>query len=186
MKILHVAAWWPSRVHPTHGNFVEKHVRLVARHHEVVVVAIQEDYALARGTYEIESSTADGYVATVVYFGRKRQGNFVSNLISRARAYRKGLSQVAEMWIDGPDIVHGHILLDGGVFAALAAYRWQIPFVVAEHSSKYHSVDSLGRGKRLIARFVGRRASFILPVSDHLGRTMVERHRIHGTVPYRT
>ena len=30
LKVLHVASWYPSEVHPSLGNFIERHVEAVA------------------------------------------------------------------------------------------------------------------------------------------------------------
>ena len=39
LKILHVASWYPSEVHQSLGNFVERHVEAVARQCDVEVWA---------------------------------------------------------------------------------------------------------------------------------------------------
>ena len=39
LKILHVASWYPSEVHRSLGNFVERHVEAVARVCDVEVWA---------------------------------------------------------------------------------------------------------------------------------------------------
>ena len=39
LKVLHVASWYPSEVHPSLGNFIERHVEAVATACEVEVWA---------------------------------------------------------------------------------------------------------------------------------------------------
>ncbi|CAH1002131.1 D-inositol-3-phosphate glycosyltransferase [Neolewinella maritima] len=171
MNILHITAWWPSRMHPHHGNFIQKHVRLVARDHEVVVATVQEDQNLAYGKQERFQSFEDGYRVVQVYYGRPPHTNQLANLWSRARAYRQAMS-IARRYLGKPDLIHSHIVVDGGILGGLLALRWGVPFVISEHATRYLMPTKLPLLKARLARWVCRRARFVLPVSVALREGM--------------
>lgn len=180
MKILHIASWWPSRVYPTHGNFVQKHVRLVAREHEVVVLAIQEDWSMPCGKYEVNRGYENGYYYVLIYFGRSRTTSPLRNLISRGRAYQKGVMEVHRYWQTPPSLIHGHVIIDGGIVASLLAHWWRIPYVISEHGNRYWRSKALSPIRKLLAKWSCRKAARILPVSDRLAWAMQTINGLHG------
>ena len=175
MKVLHITAWWPSRVHPTHGNFIQKHVRLVAREHEVVVVAVQEDPTLAYGEQQCDEYREDGYQVVVMYYGRPAGTGQPANLWARARAYWKGIRSARQL-IGKPNLIHGHIVVDGGIVSGLLSQLWRTPYVIAEHSTFYRKTVPISSTRRILAISACRRAVFIMPVTRYLSG----RLRAHG------
>ena len=49
-----IASWYPSRMIPTNGNFIEKHLQLIAEFTNVVVLHVQKDTALKWGHFEVD------------------------------------------------------------------------------------------------------------------------------------
>ena len=182
MIIFFLTSWFPSRVVPNHGNFIARHARLVARDHEVTVVTIQDDPALPFGRRSVEERTEDGYHVIQVFFGQGRAPGPVKVWL-RLRAYARGM-RLARAKAGGPDLLHGHVLLDGGMAASLYAGRWGIPYVLTEHSSAYHETGALPEPRGRLGRRACRNASVIMPVSDHLGQSMRELNDLAGR--YRT
>ena len=43
LRVLHLASWYPTAVHGTLGNFVQRHVEAVATMHRCEVLAAVED-----------------------------------------------------------------------------------------------------------------------------------------------
>lgn len=171
MRILFLAAWWPSRVHPTHGNFVEKHARLVAQDHELLVLAIQADEALEQGEQALVEKEQDGYALIQLYFGQTASASQGRKMWLRWQAYQLGMKKVRRQF-GVPDLIHAHILLDAGMIAAWWSRKWQCPFVVTEHSTAYQSPAALRGLRQLLGRWACRNAAYILPVSQQLGYSM--------------
>jgi len=173
MNVLFITSWFPSRVHPTNGNFIGRHARLVARAHQVVVVALEIDEDLPFGTLDLTRRTENGYEVIQVYVGYKPGVLGPIKVLLRLRAYAKALSS-ARQEFGVPDLIHGQVLLDGGMLAALYSRLWDRPFVLTEHSSAYHKAGALGGFRGWLGHYASRRAKMIMPVSDHLGRSMKE------------
>ena len=180
MKVLHITAWWPSRVHPTHGNFIQKHVRLVAHEHEVVVVAVQEDPSLRYGHYEIIHRRDFGYDSIIVYFGPARWGLKPLSLAARLHAYFRGIRRCGELFGRRPDLIHGHILIDGGLVAAVVAKWWGIPQVITEHATIYQHPAAVSAWRIWLGRWACREAARLMPVSEYLATAMQEHYRLRG------
>ncbi|WP_116127462.1 glycosyltransferase [Lewinella sp. IMCC34183] len=179
MNVLFLSAWWPTRVFPTHGNFVEKHARVVARRHQLTVVAVQEDYELPLGTREIMETVREGFREIIVYFGKRdAQGQF-GRLKARFLAYRRGI-KLAERLDGRPDVVHANLLLDAGVIAGLYALESRVPFVVSEHASRYTQARPLPILRSVLAKWACRRAALVLPVSAQLADSMQSKHHLRG------
>lgn len=177
--IFFITSWFPSRVHPTNGNFVGRHARLLARRHRVVVVAIEADEGLALGALEVTRRSEDGYEVVQAYVGYGARAPGAVKAALRLRGYLLAM-RTARRAFGRPELLHGHVLLDGGMVAAIWAKLWSCPLVLTEHSSAYHKPAALTGFRGLLGRYACRKAKKIMPVSDHLGRSMRELNGLHG------
>jgi glycosyltransferase involved in cell wall biosynthesis len=66
-----------------------------------------------------------------------------------------------------PDVIHAHCLLRAGVLASRIARKHRIPYVVTEHSSRWHNHEVTGNELRL-ARAAAKDASALISVSTAL------------------
>lgn len=172
MQLLFITSWWPSRVHPYHGNFVQKHVRLLAREHEAVVVAVQEDPSLGAGRQELVVVSEGDYRVVQVYYGRPKRMPRPLVLAMRARAYLTGLRTVLQTLSFRPDLIHAHVLVDAGIISYGLSRLLHVPFLVSEHSTRYGDPGSLRYFDSMLGRAACRKAAYILPVTDYLRREM--------------
>lgn len=179
MRVLFLAGWFPSRVHPTHGNFVEKHARVVAENHELTVVSIQDDPETKVGSFEIHQSIGQDFKTITVYFGQSTKTTAAHRILLRARAWRKGI-KVYQQVHSRPDIIHAHVMLDAGIVAAFYQVFTRIPFVVTEHSTAYWTKDALPGIRGLLGRWATRKAAAILPVTQALGQAMQQINGLEG------
>ncbi len=181
MYILYLAAWFPSRVYPHHGNFVFKHIRLVAAAYEHWVLTIQDDPRMAAGTYELLPQTVEGLRIVQVLYGQPAGLAAWRKIGSRLQAYRKGLRYIQQAQQGKkPDLIHAHILLDAGMLGALLACFWRIPLLVSAHCSVYHQNNALPGLRGLLGRWAVRQAHVVLPVSADLGRVMQGKNGLKG------
>ncbi|MTB51273.1 glycosyltransferase [Lewinella sp. W8] len=170
MRILFVTPWYPNRTSPHHGNFVERFAELVAQRYEVEVLHVEADSDLPGGTLEEHvRNEAYGRVVTVYYGG---DGARVQRLWGRQRAWKRALS----LLLIEPQLIHAHVLIDGGIVASRLARRLGIPFVVSEHSSRYLRPAHWTRWPdRYLARRAAAGAAAMLPVSPSLAAAMRAR-----------
>lgn len=165
-KILMLAGWFPNRIQPTNGNFVEKHVRAIARHHSVHVVQVEYDptYSWAKQSYEY--SQQDGYHLHTHYFGapsgktgwlwRQLKRFFIATK-QAARLHQKHDFQA----------LHAHVLSPTVYWAAYLKWRWQLPFLLTVHATGLLTESASPYPswwkKQLLQ--TANRADFICPVS---------------------
>lgn len=99
-----------------------------------------------------------------------------------------------------PDVIHAHCLLRAGVLASRISRKSGIPYVVTEHSSRWHQHEVTGYELRL-ARTAAKNASAMIGVSKALMSSMhrdlelnrtyvvpnaVDPHFLGGAIPQRS
>lgn len=163
LRILHIASWYPSAVHGTLGNFVERHIQAVATRcrGEVWYAAPVP----AHQTVPANSVRDRGnYTERIFYFrARKPTVQQVTSALLQA-------AQSAEP----PDLIHLHVAYPAGKAARKLAQRWNVPLVVTEHWTAYHADqrDTLPFWRRRSMLQTGRAAAVLCPVSEDLASSM--------------
>jgi len=171
LKVLHVASWYPSQVHSSLGNFVERHVEAVAKVCEVEVwapIPVQgsaTSVAKMRDRDGREQREVDGKTWTVrrMYHEATRP-----QLLGVARSVAN--AAVNADWT--PDLVHLHVSYPAGAAAVAWAKRWGVPVVLTEHWTAYHEFKSLPWWRRRVIRDVVKGVDALCPVSEDLGRAV--------------
>jgi len=171
LKVLHVASWYPSQVHSSLGNFVERHVEAVAKVCEVEVwapIPVQgsaTSVAKMRDRDGREQREVDGKTWTVrrMYHEATRP-----QLLGVARSVAN--AAVNANWT--PDLVHLHVSYPAGAAAVAWAKRWGVPVVLTEHWTAYHEFKSLPWWRRRVIRDVVKGVDALCPVSEDLGKAV--------------
>lgn len=156
-QVLHLASWYPSRKHPSLGNFVQRHAETLAARFPSVVL-----HACADEQWEIVDKKKGDLREVIVYFPRRWP------LLSMLRALNRGYGYIRRE-IFQPDLLHLHVVQPAGAWLLLQA---GLPYVVTEHFSAYHRARKWGLGRRVLHRWILGRAELIVPVSQHLGKAM--------------
>ncbi|WP_294285797.1 glycosyltransferase [uncultured Chryseobacterium sp.] len=162
MQILFISSWFPNKLEPTNGNFVQRHAEAVSLLHNVEILHAVGDFT-QKQSFAFDEKTINGIKILIVYY--KKTGNPGINFLRRMRAYKLGLLQLHK-----PDLIHANILDKSMLFAVYLKKKYHIPFVVTEHWSSFLKINrkTLSYTTLCIARFIAKRASFILPVSKNL------------------
>jgi glycosyltransferase involved in cell wall biosynthesis len=177
-NILFLSGWYPNRIMPTLGNFVQKHAEAASLHANVAAVTVTADPG-CKSMYETETATINNVFAVNVYY--KKITHRIP-LISQAqkairfiRASRKGF-RIAESKLGRIDLVHENILFPTGFVALLIKKFHGIPYIITEHSTAYSSLRRSERGmlERIVAPVIARNASLITTVSADLRDAMQE------------
>ncbi|MGB2190804.1 MAG: glycosyltransferase [Flavobacteriales bacterium] len=163
LRILHIASWYPSAVHGTLGNFVERHVQAISNLQggEVWFAA-----AVPAGEVVPANTVRDcgTYTERIFYFrARKPMVRQVTRALLRAA---KELSDF--------DLIHLHVAYPAGRAARKLARKWGIPLVLTEHWTAYHANQrsSIPFWGKWSMRLTGQMARMLCPVSDDLARSM--------------
>lgn len=166
MKILFISSWFPNKLEPTNGNFVQRHAEAVALKHEVEILHTIGDFK-QKETFVFDDKIINGIRTLVVYYRNSK--NPVQNFLRRMKAYKIGFSKMQK-----PELVHGNVLHNNMLFAVYLKKKYKIPFVVSEHWTALQE-ENLGRTSaniKRIAKFIAKHADYIFPVSENLKNSL--------------
>lgn len=166
LRVLHIASWYPSKVHGSLGNFIQRHVRAVAKKHESEVwyAAPVSNESLLLGTIEVIQR--DGFLERIAYPKATKPG---------VRAMTRALlKMVPGEKIAMPDLVHLHVAFPAGRAARMLSESWDVPLVITEHWTAYHDSQHIPLWRKISMRRTAAYASAFCPVTDQLGEKMRE------------
>ena len=161
LKVLHVASWYPSEVHPSLGNFIARHVEAVATACEVEVWAPVPVRGSASSVVKMRDKNGtelreiEGQTWTVrrLYHEATRP-----QLVGVARSVASAASKMD--WT--PDVVHVHVAYPAGSSAVAWAKKWGVPVVLTEHWTAYHDFGAVPWWRRRVIRDVVKRTDAVL------------------------
>ena len=164
-RILFLASWYPSRVSPYSGDFIQRHARVAARIADITVLHTVRDDDIA-GAYEV-SDTDNGLREIIVYY--KDSGCKVLNFFKRMKAFWMGYIR-AEV----PDLVHLNTVLPAGLFALYLKFFLGKPFILSEHWTGFQPFRfrQLNLMTHILVRLILQNCRLVLPVSADLGKQM--------------
>jgi len=172
LKVLHVASWYPSEVHRSLGNFVERHVEAVAKVCDVEVwapvaakgaAATVQKMKAADGTTDRSGEGRRFVVKKLYHEATKPQLLGVARVVA---------SEAVRMdW--KPDLVHLHVAYPAGAAAVAWAKKWGVPVVLTEHWTAYHTPSNWPWWRRRAIKDVVKAVNAVCPVTADLGQAMV-------------
>jgi glycosyltransferase involved in cell wall biosynthesis len=173
-KVLFLASWYPSKENSTLGNFVQKHAELA---NEIANVDV---------LYAVDSETVDeitvvdelvNNVRTVIVYYPPIKSNvpFISTVLKKETyllALRTGYKYLDNTY----DVVHLNAVFPAGMFARWIKNNYGTPYVATVHWTgflSHHKIyESLPFYVKRIYQQIFNNASKVLPVSDHLGKSL--------------
>ena len=180
-SVLWLTSWYPSRVHPTNGDFVERHAHAVTEFVPLVVLLIEKDENLPAGKTEITKTEEKNLTVYKVYYGKSSWGK----LFEKVHSVLKYRSLQKKMYADimrkhgVPSLVHVHVAMKAGMLALYLKSKYRIPFVLTEHWTGYYkesepNIYTIGNTLKSLIKQVIQKASQVFPVSDDLGKRICE------------
>lgn len=165
LHILFLSSWYPSRVSPYNGDFIQRHAEAVALKNQVTVIHVISDNELQK-LYEVEEFYKDGVRTLIGYI--KTTNNPIFKIFLFIKAYLKLYKKTGLI-----DIVHLNVIYPAGLFALYLKWIKRKPFIISEHWSVYHELDTkIHLFKKLIFKVITKNSSFISPVSYNLADSM--------------
>lgn len=165
--ILFLASWYPSRISPFNGDFVQRHAKVVALRNRVTVLSAVRDDSMAEN-YQINETKTDLNEINVYY-----KGSFFKpfNYIKRFVALYKGVKLVGNY-----DLVHLNVTYPAGVFALYLKFFKQKKYVITEHWTGFRKEEfrKINFVERFVIKTILKQAEILLPVSNDLGKSMLE------------
>jgi glycosyltransferase involved in cell wall biosynthesis len=181
LRILFISSWFPNKVHPFLGNFVEKHANAVALYCNVMLIHAVFSDSVSGKRYEFDCKKENSIQIVRIYISRKYTkifllGGFIKFLYY-LKAYLDGYHYMIKQF-GRPDIVHANILYPVSWIALLMNVKFKIPFVLTEHWTAYMPDDPNTPGffQIFLSRIAAWKAKKITVVSADLQKAMVSCH----------
>jgi glycosyltransferase involved in cell wall biosynthesis len=167
-NILFISSWFPNKLEPTNGNFVQRHAEAVSLLHDVEILHTIGNFN-QNEKFVLDDQIINEIRTLIIYY--KNTKNPILNFFRRMKAYKMGFLKMKK-----PDLVHANVLHNSMFFAVYLKKKFKIPFVVTEHWTALQTENHQNTSKKIIktARFIGNRASYILPVSNNLLISLTE------------
>ena len=167
LNILFLCGWYPSRVLPNNGDFIQRHAEAVSLLHNVEVLHIISDKG-SHKNIEIESTKINGIKTHIGYV--KETKNSIIKFIRFWKTYLLLLKK-----LDHFDLVHLNELFPFGIFALHLKWFKKKPFIITEHWTGYHKPQSekISIQEKFISKRIAKKATYICPVSNHLKNSML-------------
>ena len=166
LKILHIASWYPSKVHGSLGNFIQRHVSAISTLNECELwyaSPVSNENPLMGESEVLEN---DGFMERITYPRATKPG---VRAVTRALLNLEPGEEMGQ-----PDIVHLHVAFPAGRAARILSERWGVPLVVTEHWTAYHDSQHIPLWRRIAMRRTAASTSVFAPVTDQLGGKMRE------------
>lgn len=178
-KVLFLASWYPSRIHPIAGIFIKRHAEAVSLYSDVAVLFVTADKSLKDKIYDIEYSIENNIPTVRVYYKRFSKVKGVSKFINFYRYLKAsylGLKIIKENF-GKPDLVHVNVALYAGITGLLLKKLINIPYLITEHWSGYipNNGDYKGLITKLFTKLIIKNASAVTTVSNYLKDAMLKR-----------
>ncbi|TVZ56966.1 glycosyltransferase involved in cell wall biosynthesis [Lutibacter sp. Hel_I_33_5] len=167
LHILFICGWYPSKVLPTNGDFIQRHAEAVSLKHEVSVLHIISD----KNTHQninIESNKINKVDTHIAYI--KETNNSIIKFLRFWKAYFLLMKKIKPF-----DILHLNEIYPFGIFALHQKWIKKKPYIISEHWTGYHSPfnKSISTIEILVSKFIVKNANFVCPVSDNLKESML-------------
>jgi glycosyltransferase involved in cell wall biosynthesis len=189
MRIFILASWYPSAANPALGRFVEEQAVVLAKRHQVLVIA-PESLSWRRSLIPRRHSTVAierrrGVDVVRVQAGTPIPWSWRVRQASYVRAVQRAFEEASRAF-GKPDVLHAHVVLPGGDAALRTGRQAGIPVVLTEHSNPFsmHLTDRTHRS-RTAATLSGMDA--VVAVSPNM-RDQIQAFRpqtqvlVHGNV----
>ncbi len=135
-NILWLASWYPNKLMPYEGDFIQRHARAVSLLHKVHVISLKnDDEGVVTKGITIEDTQIENLTETVIYYkpfytGIKFFDSFIDE-IRYKRIYKKTVRKY--LVVNAKPLVHVHVAMKAGVVAVWLKKKYGIRFILSEH-----------------------------------------------------
>jgi glycosyltransferase involved in cell wall biosynthesis len=186
-NILWLASWYPNKLSPYDGDFIQRHARAVSLTNNATVVFIKKDEKgiITKNTKQEISITGKLAEITVYYHPLTTGIKFLDRLLSRKRynsIYRKTLEEFIKEK-GPPSLVHVHVALNVIWQALWLKKKYNVPLLISEHWTGYlpearPNLDNKNHVYRKWLKVLFKKADAITVVSHALGKAIQNRFAI--------
>lgn len=168
LNILYLSSWYPSRVHSTLGNFVQRHAECIASKHNVTV--LYTAFEQGEVNYPQIEDNKKGQLRTIVVYGKKG----FPEILNKWLTFRKAIDYLEKNNDQKFDLIHHNVIWNDAWQAVFLSHQYKIPLVVTEHWTGYDTINRADQPRLLkfFSKWVAKNTTVFCPVSDDLGKKM--------------
>ena len=161
LHILFLSSWYPTKDKPFLGNFIRKHLELVAQKHQVTVLDLQSVKELDKQTISIKHQNQ----VTEIIVQYPKGSNPLSQWIHAKKAFKIGVQSIQQV-----DLIHGNVILSKGLQFIWAKNHFKKPLIVTEHASYFNKQNAKNWSfkEKVILNLVVKHAAIFTAVSPFL------------------
>jgi len=182
LRVLWLCSWYPSKVEPFSGDFIQRHARAVALLHDVHVIhVVKLNESLRRTGLKSESTGESGLSEEVIYY--TSFSGWLGKIHSQlTMAWQYYLAVGRYVKLKGrPDILHYHTAMHLGLTAFAVRMAYRMPYLLSEHWSGFYSnaeetVSNLNLFRQLSLRRIIARSISMQVVSVALQEAIRKRY----------
>jgi glycosyltransferase involved in cell wall biosynthesis len=180
--ILWLASWYPTRLDPFPGDFIQRHAKALALYYPVHVLHIAKDTeGLVTKSSLTEHSKEDNLEETIHYYHPFSTGiGFIDRAISTFYFLKAGRRLIGEEAKKHPGMfIHLHVAMRHGLLALWAYRKLSIPYVITEHWAGYNYTEFPKRLRPskwfwMATKGIFSKASFFYPEVKRVGELVNE------------
>ena len=162
MNVLFLCGWYPSKVLPNNGDFIQRHAEAVSLNHNVTIIHIITDKENKVNTnYTCE--VVNGIETHIAYL--KYTKNPIKKILFFIKAFKILLKKVENF-----EVVHLNEIFPFGIFSLYLKWFKKTPYIISEHSTAYlkNSDTDISFFQKQISKYIVRKSYAICPVSSLL------------------
>ncbi len=185
LKTLWIPSWYPTRVEPYSGDFIERHAKAVAMFSSLQVIFVVKDETLSFGAIEMEErqyGTDSG--AWIYYYGPGKNGKWLTALLSfffKVTLFSKGYKRFYAMY-SKPSLLHLHVTVRHSWIAWWLSVKKKIPLIISEHwvgflDEAKEEWNELSFFQRWCMQKVLKKALLLTTVSEYLANAINSKYK---------
>ena len=140
-KILWLASWYPNKLQPFTGDFIERHARSASLYNKITVLFLVKDHInIIAQKYLIEERKYNDHCsALILYYKPFSRIKAIESLFSAIRYFIFLAELIRRYILDNgkPDLLHVHVGWRAGLLALYCRWKYQLRYVVSEHWSVF-------------------------------------------------
>lgn len=174
LNILFLASWYPNKLLPFNGNFIQKHAQAASKFCNVSVLHIIAQHQDEK--FKIDTAEKNGVYEVIVYY-KKINGNSpihqLQKLKRREQAHLLGYKTILEK-VKHIDVTHLNVVFPAGSFALYLKKKFNIPYIISENWTALLETTptQLGSITKKIVQKTLDNADVLCPVSDDLKQAL--------------
>jgi L-malate glycosyltransferase len=167
LHVLFICGWYPSRVLPTNGDFIQRHAETVALKNDISVLHIITDPAISK-KIEISSYNKNNVQTHIAYI--KKTWNPIFKIYLFLLAFFRILKLIPSF-----NIIHLNSIYPFGIFALYLKTIRKTPYIITEHWTDYYYPinKKINRIVKILTQIITFKSSVVCPVTEDLGREMI-------------